>query len=620
VSTAVRAQPVPAAAHRARRTRDLLLPAAWSGFPLAGLLLVAAYSAAYRGGGHVHLLLWAGVVTALATAGTVLVLSRRRAGAAAALVVALVVLLSLPKFLRAPSYFNFYDELAHLRAAQALLGGEPLFGANALNRIVPDYPGLHALTAALSAATGGSVFEAGNLVVLIARVVGGLAVLLLARRVVALGRAGLLRRDGEPAALLAAVVFLANPAFMYFDAQYSYQSLAFPLVCVVLLLALRLGDFEGGAAAFVAAVPLALAVVVIHHGSSYLLAGLLLLTVLVAYATRRPPSAYLLALTGVTIVAAAGWLFGAARYTLTYVGPFVSSYLRSVPEFLTGSTRPRQLFGGFLPVPVAERVTSYAAVIVLCGLFGYGGWRLLRRGGESEDSDRVAAWVLAALGLTYFASLPLVALRGDQVAKRVWEFGFVGLAPACGAALCVLAARRGLAGKWVAGVLVGVVFVGSGVARSGEHIRFPGPYRPSADPRAMTPDVVAAARWLRAAYGPDHRVVGDRTLAAVLGSYGEQTPVTYQEDGRPVWKVFQPETLTPEALAEIRDSDTGWIAVDRRAADSFPLTGFYFDESEPGAYVDTRLTAAALAKFDTGGFRRAYDNGHVVLYRVEALP
>jgi hypothetical protein len=58
--------------------------------------------------------------------------------------------------------------------------------------------------------------------------------------------------------------------------------------------------------------------------------------------------------------------------------------------------------------------------------------------------------------------------------------------------------------------------------------------------------------------------------------------------------------------------------VDRRAARSFPLTGFYFDESEPGAYVDTRLTERALTKFDDGPYPRRYDNGHVVLYEVVA--
>jgi len=168
----------------------------------------------------------------------------------------------------------------------------------------------------------------------------------------------------------------------------------------------------------------------------------------------------------------------------------------------------------------------------------------------------------------------------------------------------------------VAGVLILVVFVGSGVARSGEHIRFPGSYVPSADPRSMTPDVVGAAQWMRAAYGPHHRIAGDRTLAVTFGSHGAQTPVTYEEDGFPVWTVVAPEQMTPAVLAEIRRARLEWIAVDLRAAGRFPLTGFYFNDAEPGAYVDTALSTRALTKFDTGPFKRAYDNGHVVLYRV----
>jgi len=166
---------------------------------------------------------------------------------------------------------------------------------------------------------------------------------------------------------------------------------------------------------------------------------------------------------------------------------------------------------------------------------------------------------------------------------------------------------------------LGVVFVGSAVARSGEHIRFPGPYLPSADPRSATEDVLAAARWLRSAHGPDGRVAGDRTLAAVLGSYGAQTPITYQENGQPIWRIFEPETLTPEVTAEVRDSGVGWLAVDLRSAGVFPLTGFYFDESEPGAYVDTHLSTRGLIKFDSApGYRRVYDNGNIVLYQVAA--
>jgi hypothetical protein len=132
----------------------------------------------------------------------------------------------------------------------------------------------------------------------------------------------------------------------------------------------------------------------------------------------------------------------------------------------------------------------------------------------------------------------------------------------------------------------------------------------------MTPDVVAAARWMLRAYGPDHRITGDRTLGVTFGAIGMQTPVTYEEDGYPVWLIFIPDQVTRQVLTEVHRAGIEWIAVDLRAANRFPLTGFYFNDAEPGAYVDTNLTRAALSKFDQGPFERRYDNGNIVLYRV----
>jgi len=579
-----------------------LLILATSGFPLAGLAFVAAYSHA----GRAHEWYWLAVALALATTAIVYVLAAVKRRAAVLLSTAVVLVLSLPKLLRAPHYFNFFDEQAHLYAVDALRAGARLFAGNPLNRVVSDYPGLHTATAALSAVTGSDVFAAGNVLIPAIRGAGCLAVFLLAERFARAAWAP------SPAlvALLAVVVFAANPAFAFFDAQFASESLAAPLVAVVLLLAVRLDDTEQRWAVAAAALVLSALVVVTHHGSSYLLAGLLVTIVLARFAVRRRPPLPLVALCAATAALTAGWLLAAAGYTPTYVGPYVSSNLTSVPEFLSGSgSGPRRLFGGFLPVPLYERAASLAAVVILFAFFCWGAFAIRRA------IRRVDACVLVGLGAVYFLSLPLVALRGDQVVKRFWEFAFIGLAPVCAVALARLA--RGRAGvKALSAALVLVVFVGSGVARSGEHIRFPGPYVPSADPRSMTPDVVAAARWLRATHGPHHRITGDHTLAVTLGSHGAQTPVTYEENGFPVWTVIAPQEVTAAVLAEVRKARLEWIAVDLRSADRFPLTGFYFNEAEPGAYVDTQLTTRALTKFDAGPFRRAYDNGHVVLYEV----
>jgi len=586
------------------RTAGLLLLTA--GFPLSALCFTEAYRTAGQNtnvpgaSATGHALFWLAIAVALGTTGLIWWRSTRSRMLAAALGGLLGALLSLPKVIRSPRYLNFYDEQAHLRATEDLLHGGSLGAVNPLNAVVSDYPGLHLVTAVYAGASGGPLLVTGTLLIVLTRVAGCLAMYLIAERLV--------RTPG--AALLAVVVFVANPAYVFFDAQYSYESLAAPLVAVVLAAAMR--------GAYVAAAILTALVTVTHHGSSYVLAAVFVAILLADLVRRRRPPTGLALLAGLAVLLPVGWLLVAARSTLGYIGPYVRSNLSSIPDFLAGKGGPRRLFGGYLAVPGYEKVASFAAVLVLVGLFCWGAGRqfLRRHPGRRRPGLRrrdAANWTLLGLGAVYFASLPLVALRNDQVVKRSWEFAFIGVGALCAAPLAALLRGRRLA---VGALCLLTVFVGSGVARSGEHIRFPGPYLPSADPRSMTPDVVTAARWMAATQGPDHRVIGDRTLAAVMGSYGRQTPVTYQEDGVPVWLIYQPEEVTPAVRQEIARHRISWIAVDLRTAHHFPLTGFYFDESEPGAYVDTRLTERGLTKFTGPGFRRAYDNGNVVLFEV----
>ena len=595
----------------ASRPRDGLrrtaLAAALAGLPAAGALYGWSYALAWQGGGRVHEVFWAATALALGSAGAAAALAALPGRACFWLAAAIAGLFSVPKLLRAPAYFNFYDELAHLRAVQELLDGHALLAENPLNNVVASYPGLHAVTAALAAATGCSAFVAGNVVAVVAHCLSGAALYLLAERL--LGRPRL--------ALLAALVFMANPAFFYFDAQFSYETLALPLACVALMLALRLpGTVPRQRPALLAATAaVVLAVVVTHHASAYVLTGVLAVAAAAAALRGPPPRAWphLATLAVLAATASAVWLATVARYTLRYLGPYVVSNLASIPGFVRSSEAARPLFAGST-IPRYEIAGSYGSVLVLAGLFGAGLWSLWR---DRERRLDAGWWTLALLAGLYFASLPLVALRVDQAAKRLWEFAFVGLALIAALALAGLARRAGRAGQVAAASLLLLLYVGGVSTRSGEHIRFPGPYAPSADPRATTADVVASARWLERTQGPGNRVLGDRTVGATLGAYGQQVPVTWPYYGFRVWEVFMPERLGPGVLAELDRSATRWVAVDGRAAGRPPLTGYYFDESEPGAFTGQALTSAALGKFDAAPFQRLYDNGNVKLYRYD---
>lgn len=164
------------------------------------------------------------------------------------------------------------------------------------------------------------------------------------------------------------------------------------------------------------------------------------------------------------------------------------------------------------------------------------------------------------------------------------------------------------------------MLMGGATIRSGENIRFPGRYIPSGGPRAVTPDTIAAARWLLATYGPGHVVMSDVTLSSVFGAYALATPASYQNFGYRPWKVFFTPTLDRAAQYELRRSGTEFVVVDQRVTLYSPFGGYYFSRSEPRTGFSV-VPARDLGKFNFSRFfQRVYDGGNIIIYRYSATP
>ena len=135
---------------------------------------------------------------------------------------ALVVLVGLAlygvKVLGAPSSFAMLDEFLHWATLDDIVVSGRLFTPNNVLLASPYYPGLE-IASDLLVRAGFCAWEAGMLVVGVARVLTMLALFLLYER--ACGDSRL--------AGVAALVYAANPGFLFFDAQFAYESLALPL-------------------------------------------------------------------------------------------------------------------------------------------------------------------------------------------------------------------------------------------------------------------------------------------------------------------------------------------------------------------------------------------------------
>ena len=549
--------------------------------------------------GWIHALFWADTLLALGAIALIVRLGcRTREGGLLAILTG--ALFYLPKFFRSPHFFNFHDELAHWYATNQLLAGHGPFVFNPDNLAVQYYPGLHVLTAVISSTTGLSIFAAGNILCAWAHMTVCLAIYGLSRQL-----------GGSPGtALTAVMLYAASPTFFYFDAQFSYETLGLVFFAVVLACAIRMsspGEQVAWAEAGLACI-LAVALVVTHHITSYLLAASLTVLAGTCWILRRRapvPGRTLRQLTTLAAIAAVAnlaWLLTVAPYTLAYLrGPIAGDLTAVADYFRAGGHTSRQLFSG-AGIPSYEVFGSYAAVLVLFGLYASKLAGLRRR--EMRLDPR--QWVLLLLGGLYFASLPVVFVFNDQTTKRPWTFAFAGLAVLCAPDICrLLSGRTWLA--WFGGAgLLAIIYVGGVVTFSGQDIRFPGSYNAGSDSLATTPDLIAAAYWLDAQYGNGNPFIGDATIAQVVGSYGRQDPRTYENFGYRPWDVIFPERLRPAVYTELHRDDARFIIIDRRIAtqQSIPRD-YYFNAAEPDAWHwDTAVQYSVARQIPARAFQR----------------
>ena len=268
--------------------RHALLTALFVAAPYAGslagaFLLVAAYRSAT---GVTELrtfhLFWLGILVFLVPTAYRLLGFAASRGERMALVAATGGFLFIPKVLRDPNGPVYFDELAHWRQSEDLRITGELFTPNSIVHFAQFFPGLDSVDVALHRLTGLSTFATGTAMLAVVHVAALLGVFRLGERILGSARLG----------ALAALVYGLNTSFMFFDSQYSYESLGFlffiwSLVCAVEALATppsaaRVGWVAGALAS-------AGACCVTHHLTSYYLtAALAFVTVAAIVVARRP--------------------------------------------------------------------------------------------------------------------------------------------------------------------------------------------------------------------------------------------------------------------------------------------------------------------------------------------
>src|SRR4051812_24644576 len=175
-------------------------------------------------------------------------------------------------------YFTFSDEFVHAFNAESIARYHHLYHFNSIIPTTPHYPGLEGATSSLMMLTGMSSYGAGTILVGAARLPLMAALFFLFARL-----SGSARGAG-----LGVAIYTGSSNFLYWGAQFSYESLALPLMVVVLMAVVERdgGSLERRTPWTVLIVLGILAITITHHLTSYGLA-LILIALAVLYRAMK---------------------------------------------------------------------------------------------------------------------------------------------------------------------------------------------------------------------------------------------------------------------------------------------------------------------------------------------
>ena len=569
-----------------------------------GVLALAAADAHSRSGTSGYLLFWAGLACIFVPSAAVLLFSRQGKEVRLAVALGFGLALYLAKVVYEPTIFTFHDEYAHYRNAVNLISTDSLFTYNPLIRATAYYPGLAGATDVVVHLTGLSVYTSGLILIGCARITLVGALFLLTDRLLASSRA----------AGIAVLVYAANPNFLYWDAQYAYESMALPLAVLAIFLIARRRGSSPTLPAALSSMLVALAVVVTHHVTAWALATLLMTWTVAAWLRIRRNSEYIPALPAlVTTSAVAVWLVAVASVTVGYIGPVVSRAAAQGIQLALHHHTSRTLFasaGQTAKAPFWEDAAAIASTMVIIAVLPVALYFMRR------TKIPILGKLLAVSSLLWVALLPLrFTAAGQETANRSSEFAYLGIA------LCFAFVLESFldSAAWQRMLALGIVvllFVGGAAVSWNYPQRLAPDYRLTSGSAAVTADDQTLARWMLATLGPEHRIAADTETGLALGSLGRQDVLSSAEDNAQIWQIFYPTTVNAEVLAEIRRERVQYVVVQLDMLHS-PIGAPRFDDSEPAQDYEAPLHAASLTKFNTSSFfHEIYAAGSLRVYQV----
>lgn len=545
----------------------------------------------------------------------------RRSSAQAKVLLALYAAVALlaTRYMLYPTLFAYHDEIVHEWNALAIYRTGHLFSPNAILPVTSYYPGLELATVGVQQLTGLPLHSAAVVVLVLVRIVMTLSLVRIIQRIT----------GSLPLGTLAALVYSTNPQYIFFNSQFSYQTVALPL-CFFCIYVFSIRRKSRGLRAVIPSAAVVLAVAVTHHLTSLALVVLIWTWYLLTRITRRHVS-QLLSLAVISTMAVGTWTWVARSVVVPYIRGILQSNLMGVVGLFRG-TLGHTLFSDSAGdrAPEWEAFLSLAAILVVASMLIPALWFTFKR----LRSLSAAALVLAISAAAY----PIVpaghlAAATGETADRASGFIFVGLgylfaswwlSEASYRRHSKISRFRVPRRTWLLVLGLTVCFTGGTIDGSGPDWAYgPGRYLVSADNRSVDQLALQAASWEGSNLPAHSRVFTDRVNAMLAQTYGNQDVLTSLADGIKVGTVSQLllAKAAPDDVGIVCENRIQFLIADRRLSASLPHLGQYIDNGE--YLIGTRTApppVSALAKFDNVlGAERIFDNGAIRIYDLRGI-
>lgn len=616
-------EPVAAAERRSRLASADERRVLESGSRLLQLLLLGSLGVLVASGGlalsrsdpgsaGAEFLFWLGLLVVVLPVAYRLATVGPTRGERLALLIVLALLLYAVKIVHDPYGFVYSDEWVHSYNAQQIVRTGALFHPNTIIPVTARYPGLETVTAAVASIGGLGIFAAGAIVLVAARLVLVLALFLLFERLATSARV----------ASIAALVYLTNPNFLFWTAQFSYESLALPLMVLAAFATVTLSTgsepLRGREYVVwtVVACLASLATVATHHLTSYGLCVFMLAICAASCFRRASARRAPWLVTGVTVAATAAWVNFVAPGTGSYLIPVLRKAFRQTIDTIEGKTSGRALFetsGAHVQAASAwQRAIAVASVALVVLVLPFGLREIYR-----HYRSKPVVLVLGLAAALYVAVLPMRLIPAAwETSNRSSEFLYVGVALTMAlAATLTRFTRREF--PLAVTVAAGVLLVGGVVAGWPPRVLLSLPYKVDARGAVLPSQPLATAEWARGVLGTGRRFIAPEAIGRELNVNGGETAYVTDVSSFDAHAVLYADTVTASIVSTLAAERVGFVVIPRRTSSDDVMAGYFF---APRGAQHESVSRTAFLKYDVfPGVQRLLDTGNLYVYDVRSL-